>query len=85
MKGAWVFGSILLIFFIVLVFWNPSNLGSTQQQVVKFLVAAFVGLIAGFFTGNLNLGGKVPALSDVTIGAAGGFAGFVLVLFLWGR
>lgn len=85
MTAAWVFGSILLVFFIALVFWNPANLGQTQQQVVKYLVATFVGLFAGFFSGSLKLGGKLPFLNDITIAAAGAFAAFVLVLLLWGR
>jgi len=83
MKAAWVFGTVLLLFLISLVFWNPSNLAPTSQKVVRLLASAFGGLVSGFFVGSLNLAGRVPKFNNLTIGAVGGFAVFVLVYLVW--
>jgi len=83
MKAAWVFGTILLFFLISLVFWNPTNLAPTSQKVVRLLASVFGGLVSGFFVGSLNLAGKIPRLNNVTIGAVGGFAVFVLIYLVW--
>lgn len=83
MKAAWIFGSILLLFLISLVFWNPSTLPPTSQKVIRLLSSVFGGLISGFFAGNLNLAGRIPKLNNITIGAVGGFAVFVLIFLTW--
>lgn len=83
MKATSVFGFILLLFLIGLVIWNPQDLASTQQRVVRILASVFVGIISAFFAGSLKLGGKIPGLNDMTIAGVGGFAAFALVFLLW--
>ncbi|MCI0628231.1 MAG: hypothetical protein L0387_42365 [Acidobacteria bacterium] len=80
----WVFGGILIIFFMALVWFKPEDaFGPDQSRIIRLLAALAVGLISAFFVGGLKLGGKVPLLPNVVIAAFGGFAGFVLTLLLW--
>jgi hypothetical protein len=81
---AWIFGGLLVLFFMGVIWFKPQVvIGNQQQKLLRILASVLVGVISGFFTGNLRLEGKVPALKDVQIGAIGGFAGFALTFFLW--
>lgn len=81
---AWIFGGILLLFLMALIWFKPNEIfGGPQQQLVRILGSVAVGLIAGFFTGSLKLGGKVPFANDIEIAAVGGFAAFVLTFIGW--
>lgn len=81
--SAWFFGIVLLVFFMALVIWNPKDLAPTQISIVRLLGSILGGIISAFFSGSLQLGGKVPGLDDVRIAAIGGFAAFVLIFLFW--
>jgi hypothetical protein len=81
---AWVFGGILVLFFMSIVWFKPQvHFDPTQEKLLRILASVLVGVISGFFAGALRLEGKVPMLKDMQIGAIGGFAGFALTFFLW--
>jgi von Willebrand factor type A domain len=81
---AWIFGGLLIVFFMGIVWFRPqTKFDELQQKLVKILAAVCVGVVSAFFTGALRLEGKVPMVKDVQVGALGGFAGFVLTYFLW--
>jgi hypothetical protein len=81
---AWIFGGLLILFFMCVIWFKPQEQFSAEQQkLLRILASVFVGVISGFFTGSLGLEGKIPNLKDVQIGAIGGFAGFALTFFLW--
>lgn len=84
-QGApWVFGGVLLLFIMAVVWFKPNErFGGPQQQLVRILGTVAVGLLAGFFTGSLQLGGKVPFANDIQIAAVGGFAAFVFTFMAW--
>jgi hypothetical protein len=83
-SASWVFGSILLLFIMAVVWFKPNEqFQGPQQQLVRILGSVAVGLLAGFFTGSLQLGGKVPFANDIQIAAVGGFAAFVLTFMAW--
>ncbi len=81
---AWVFGGILVLFFMGVIWFKPQEQFNAQQQkLLRILASVLVGVISAFFTGSLKLEGKIPGLKDTQIGAIGGFAGFALTFFLW--
>jgi hypothetical protein len=80
---AWIFGGVLVLFFMGLIWFKPQQLNQQQDKLLRILSSVFVGVMCGFFTGNLKLEGKVPVLNDLQIGALGGFAGFALVFLSW--
>ena len=84
-QGApWVFGGILLLFIMAVVWFKPNEVfGGPQQQLVRILGCVAVGLLAAFFTGSLQLGGKVPFANDIQIAATGGIAAFVFTFMAW--
>lgn len=82
--AAWVFGGILLLFIMAVVWFKPNDqFAGPQRQLVRILGSVAVGLLAGFFTGSLQLGGKIPFASDIKVAAVGGFAAFVLTFIGW--
>jgi hypothetical protein len=78
--ASWVFGSVLVLFLIAFVFWNPATLPGPQQMVVRLLGSVFAGLISAFFVGTMHLQATVR---KIQIAAVGGFAAFCLVFLLW--
>ncbi len=68
---------------MAMVVWNPKDLEPTQVSIVRLLGSILGGIISAFFSGNLQLGGKVPGLDDIRIAAIGGFGAFVLIYLLW--
>jgi hypothetical protein len=82
--AAWVFGGVLVLFFMCVIWFKPiAQFNPQQDKLLRVLSAVFVGVISAFFSGNLKLEGKVPVLRDIQIGAIGGFAGFALTILLW--
>jgi hypothetical protein len=82
--ASWVFGGILLLFIMAVLWFKPNELfGGPQQQLVRILGSIAVALLAGFFTGSLQLGGRVPFANDIQIAAVGGFAAFVFTFMAW--
>lgn len=82
--ASWVFGGILLLFIMAVVWFKPTErFEGPQQQLIKIIGSIAVGLFAGFFTGSLRLGGKLPFANDIEIAAVGGFAAFVFSFMAW--
>src|ERR1700737_4161815 len=52
---SWVFGGILLIFIMAVIWFKPTEqFGGPQQQLIRIIGSIAVGLLAGFFTGSLQ-------------------------------
>jgi hypothetical protein len=77
--ASWIFGAVLLIFLIVIVFLIP-NASDTQKGIIRFLMALAAALFAFFFVGGVLLRGTVKGLF---ISATGGFVLFVLIQFVF--
>lgn len=78
-KASWIFGGLLLLFLIMVVFLVPNATG-TQQGVIRFLMALTAALLAFFFVGGVLLHGTLRGLA---ISATGGFVLFVLIQFVF--
>ncbi|OPF15015.1 hypothetical protein B1L04_20840 [Microcystis aeruginosa KW] len=75
--------TVVLGTFIFYVF-NPPPTADATLALIRFLAAAFSGLAAFLFVGDLNLEGTIPGLDNkVKVKAAGGFAAFLLVFVLF--
>lgn len=75
--------SVVLVTFIFYVI-NPFPTADATLAIIRFLAATFSGLAAFLFVGDLNLEGTIPGLDNkVKVRAAGGFATFLLVFFLF--
>ncbi len=81
--ASWIFGSLLLVFLLVVFWFGPKNLPRHKKRILAFISSLLAGL--SFLTGDillayeadLGLGGKLG------IQAVGGVALFVLVLLWW--
>jgi hypothetical protein len=82
-------GALTLAFLMCLIFYGPRDLPSDYKPLVRLIAALACGLLAGLFTGRLNLEGRLPAFADaiasnsLLMDAAGGFAVFVFVMLFW--
>jgi len=75
--------SVVLVTFIFYLI-NPFPTADATLAIIRFLAATFSGLAAFLFVGDLNLEGTIPGLNNkVKVRAAGGFATFLLVFFLF--
>lgn len=83
--ATWVFGSILLTFFLGVFLFAPKELPEFKQRMLAFSSALIAGLFGFFFTGQMNLELKVvkQRFGDLGVKATGGAALFVLVLIWW--
>ena len=82
-------GVVTLAFLMFLIFYGPRDLPSDYKPLVRLIAALTSGLLAGLFTGRLDLEGRLPTFADniagnsLAMGAAGGFAMFVFVMLFW--
>lgn len=76
--------TFVIIVFVVLIFYPPERIRETLP-IIRFLAAFAAGISASLFAGSLDVEGTLP-FNKLQVRAAGGFAAFVLVffLFLWG-
>ncbi|MEK6337214.1 MAG: hypothetical protein AABM67_20015 [Acidobacteriota bacterium] len=83
--ASWIFGSILLVFILVVFFLAPNSLPQFKQRLLAFICALLAGFFAFFFTGTIgvNFGGSLGKTGQFSIQAAGGAAAFVVVLWWW--
>ena len=79
-----VLAAFVIVIFVILVFYPPERIRETLP-IIRFLAAFAAGASASLFAGSLDLESTLP-VSKTQIRAAGGFATFILVffLFLWG-
>lgn len=85
MKASWIFGSLLLLFFVGVFIFAPKSLVEYKQRMLAFFAALLAGLFTFFFTGDisLKLGGLKSKFGKVTVKATGGIAAFTFVLVWW--
>lgn len=83
--GAWVFGSLLLAFFVGVFVFAPDSLPPFKQRMVGFASAILAGLFAFFMTGRLGVRLTEAELGRVwlALNAAGGLIAFALTLWWW--
>ena len=78
--AAYVFGSIIFIFFIWVFFFPPAVLLDEQRKILAIFSALLCAFFTVFFVGTLNIEGDWLGFS---IKGGGGLAVFVIVLWWW--
>lgn len=83
--GTYVFGSILLLFFIGVFVFAPNELSIFKQRMIAISSALLSGLFTYFFTGNIKLTAEssTTKFGKIVIQATSGIAVFILVLIWW--
>jgi hypothetical protein len=82
--GAWVFGSILLVFLAAVFVYGPNELPAHKHLMLGVFCALLSGLMSSFILGTLVISGKIPEqLLGLDVKAGGGLAVFVLVFLIW--
>lgn len=86
LKGSWIFGSLLLIFFIYVFSFGPDMLPEYKARMLALISALIAGLFGFFLTGDVGIEIKTLQSRFGTIGvkAAGGLALFVMTIVWWG-
>ncbi|MDA2937606.1 carboxypeptidase-like regulatory domain-containing protein [Acidobacteria bacterium AH-259-A15] len=83
--ASWIFGSLLLLFFVAVFTFAPDTLPTYKQRMLAIASALLAGLLAFFLTGAVGL--KIDSIKSrfgaVGVKASGGIAVFVLVLVWW--
>jgi hypothetical protein len=81
--GTWLFGSLLLVFYLAVFLFGPSVLPPYKYQMLGIISALLAGLFAYFLTGNIvtSVKGKISEAS-VGVRATGG-AGLAIAMLLW--
>ena len=83
--GTWVFGSLLLFFFMAVFLFAPDSLPAYKQRMLALSCALLAGLFGYFLTGSLELdldSFKTP-MGEGTLKASGSVGLFVVVLLWW--
>lgn len=83
--ASWIFGSLLLAFFIYVFQFAPDELPETKQRILAILSALLAGLFGFFLMGSvaLDVNANNSRFGSMTIKATAGFALFVIVLYWW--
>jgi hypothetical protein len=83
--GTYIFGSILLIFFICIYIFSPDKLPEYKQRMIAFSSSLLAGLFTYFFTGTIKLTGETVTnkFGKIIVQASSGIAVFILVLLWW--
>jgi hypothetical protein len=76
--ASWVFGGVLLVILVAILFLIPEPKGP-QMGIIRFFMALAAGFLAYFFVGGVVLKGSVVGNK---IAATGGFVFFVLIMFV---
>jgi predicted secreted protein len=84
-RASWIFGSLLLIFFLYAYLFSPDTLPEYKQRMLAFAAALIAGLFGFFLTGDMGLqiNSAQSRLGRIRIKATAGFAAFVLMLLWW--
>ncbi|HUK17186.1 MAG TPA: hypothetical protein VLW65_12270 [Bryobacteraceae bacterium] len=81
--GTWLFGSLLLVFYLAVFLFGPSVLPSYKYQMLGIISALLAGLFAYFLTGNIVTSAK-GTISGASMGVrATGGAGLAIAMLLW--
>ncbi len=80
--AAWIFGSILLVFYLWL-FIDPNSIQPEKENMLAIISALLTGLFAFFLTGGLTVTVSISKGAKIGVQAAAGLGVFVLVLFWW--
>lgn len=82
--GSWIFGSLLLAFYLGVFVFGPSVLADYKYRMLGVISALLGGLFAYFLTGQIvsTLKGNLSGAGQLTVRATGGI-GLALVLLLW--
>jgi hypothetical protein len=85
LRGSWIFGSLLLVFFILVFSFGPESLPEYKTRMLALMSALIAGLFGFFLTGDIGVEIKALQSRFGTIGvkAAGGIALFVLTIIWW--
>lgn len=83
--GTYIFGSILLVFFIYIFLFSPDTLPFYKQRMMAFASSLLAGLFTFFLSGSIKLTGQSPdtRFGKIAIQAGSGIAVFILVLIWW--
>ncbi|TGD58962.1 hypothetical protein [Flavobacterium humi] len=83
--GTYIFGSILLVFFIYIFLFSPDTLPFYKQRMMAFASSLLAGLFTFFLSGSVKLTGQSPdtRFGKIAIQATSGIAVFILVLIWW--
>jgi hypothetical protein len=81
--GTWIFGSLLIVFYLAVFLFGPSVLPSYKYQMLGIISALLAGLFAYFLTGNIvtTVKGKMSG-AGIGIRATGG-VGLAIAMLLW--
>lgn len=81
MLAAWIFGSLTLVFLMVIYLRG----GNTHDPVIRLIASILAGLMGFFITGSMKLvsEGKIASWGKISIQAGGGAAFFALVFLTW--
>lgn len=85
--ATWVFGSLLLLFYVGVFVFGPPVLPDYKHQMLGILSALLGGLFAYFLAGQIVTSAKWTISKGVQIGVrgTGGFGFALLFLFWWGH
>lgn len=86
--GTWVFGALLLVFFVWVFAFGPNTLPEFRLRILAILSAMLAGLFGYFLTGDVGVKFDATRKGEKAqvkwgIKATGGFALFVIVLYWW--
>lgn len=82
--ASWVFGSILLLFYLGLFIFGPDELPEFKHKMLAIVSALLCALFTLFWVGSLNVTVQAKSKwSKIAIQSGGGAAAFVLVLWWW--
>jgi nitrogen fixation protein len=85
MKTSWIFGFLLLAFFVYAYLFSPDTLPEYKQRMLAFASALIAGLFSFFLTGDMGIeiNSAQSRIGTINIKATAGFAAFVLMLLWW--
>ncbi len=82
--ASWVFGSLLLLFYLAVFTYAPDELPEFKHKMLGIISALLCALFTFFFVGTLAITGLFEnQWSKFAVQSGGGAAAFVLILWWW--
>lgn len=82
--ASWVFGSLLLLFYLGVFAFAPNELAEFKQKQLAIISALLCGLFTFFLVGSLQVSLRLNLkLPELALQGGGGLAAFVLILLWW--